>query len=139
MRGKFEACLPAGRSKLSKSSNVKLFKRQTSPSVPIFILEDENSFPPAHLAEPDGLLAIGGDLSTERLLAAYRNGIFPWYEGDHILWWSPDPRFVIFPKELKISHSMKQLLKQHAFAFSVNRAFQQVIHECKVVKRKGQA
>ena len=107
--------------------------------MPIFILEDENSFPPVHLAEPDGLLAIGGDLSTQRLLAAYKNGIFPWYEGEHILWWSPDPRFVILPSELKVSHSMKQLLKQHAFEFSVNQAFQQVIHECKIAKRKGQA
>lgn len=106
--------------------------------MPIFILEDELSFPPVHLAEPDGLLAIGGDLSPERLLLAYKNGIFPWYEGEHILWWSPDPRFVIFPDELRVSHSMKQLLKQHAFEFTVNRAFEQVIHECRTVERKGQ-
>ena len=106
--------------------------------MPIFIIEEEISFPPVHLAEPDGLLAIGGDLSPERLLFAYKNGIFPWYEGDHILWWSPDPRFVIFPDELKISHSMKQLLKQNVFDFSINRAFEKVIHECRMTKRKGQ-
>ena len=68
----------------------------------LFVLDKELLFPPVHLAEPDGLLAIGGDLSVERLLLAYRSGIFPWYEGEHILWWCPDPRFVLFPDELKI-------------------------------------
>ena len=62
--------------------------------MPIFSLDKSILFPPVELAEPDGLLAIGGDLSTERLLVAYRSGIFPWYEGDHILWWCPDPLFV---------------------------------------------
>ena len=65
--------------------------------MPLFVLDKRLYFPPAHLADPDGLLAIGGDLSPERLLLAYKNGIFPWYEGEHILWWSPDPRFVLFP------------------------------------------
>jgi leucyl/phenylalanyl-tRNA--protein transferase len=63
--------------------------------------------PPVHLAEPDGLLAVGGDLSVDRLLIAYSKGIFPWYEGKHILWWCPDPRFVLFPSEIKVSKSMK--------------------------------
>lgn len=95
-------------------------------------------FPPVHLAEPDGLLAIGGDLSTERLLLAYRNGIFPWYEGKDILWWCPHPRFVLYPDELKVSKSMKALLNKNTFTFSVNRAFTEVINNCKTVARRGQ-
>ena len=74
--------------------------------MPLFVLDNKLYFPPAHLAERDGLLAMGGDLSPERLLLAYRNGIFPWYEEDPILWWSPNPRFVLFPEELKISKSI---------------------------------
>jgi leucyl/phenylalanyl-tRNA--protein transferase len=106
--------------------------------VSLFILEKELSFPPVHLAEPDGLLAIGGDLSPERLLLAYRNGIFPWYEGEHILWWCPDPRFVLFPDELKVSKSMQSVLKKDEFDFTVNKAFKDVIHNCKQTKRPGQ-
>ncbi len=104
----------------------------------LFILDKTISFPPVDLAEPDGLLAIGGDLSTERLLLAYRSGIFPWYEGEHILWWSPDPRFVLFPGELKISKSIKPLLSRNTFEFTTNKAFPQVIHYCKKTKRPGQ-
>ena len=96
------------------------------------------SFPPVHLAEQDGLLAIGGDLSPRRLLSAYKKGIFPWYEGEYILWWCPDPRFVLFPDEVKISHSMKQLLRQNAFQFTINAAFNTVIHQCKITKRRDQ-
>lgn len=96
------------------------------------------NFPPVALAEPDGLLAIGGDLSKERLLLAYRNGIFPWYEGRHILWWSPDPRFVLFPDELKVSKSMRQLIRRDTFVFTVNRAFGEVIANCKTIARRGQ-
>jgi len=106
--------------------------------MPIFALDKEIIFPPVHLAEPDGLLAMGGDLSVERLLMAYRNGIFPWYEGDTILWWSPDPRFVLFPGELKVSKSIKPLLKRNEFEFTTNKAFAQVIHHCKETKRPGQ-
>jgi leucyl/phenylalanyl-tRNA--protein transferase len=80
--------------------------------MPLFVLEKEFAFPPVHLAEPDGLLAVGGDLSVDRLLIAYSKGIFPWYEGKHILWWCPDPRFVLFPGEIKVSKSMKKLLNQ---------------------------
>nr|WP_315814052.1 hypothetical protein [Paraflavitalea speifideiaquila] len=80
--------------------------------MPLFALEKELYFPPVHLAEPDGMLAVGGDLSLDRLLLAYRQGIFPWYEGAHILWWSPNPRFVLFPETLKVSKSMQQLLKR---------------------------
>lgn len=106
--------------------------------MPIFALEPEIYFPPVELAEPDGLLAIGGDLSPERLILAYRSGIFPWFEGKQILWWSPDPRFVLFPKELKISKSMKVLLKRNVFRFTTNQAFEKVIENCKSVKREGQ-
>jgi leucyl/phenylalanyl-tRNA--protein transferase len=104
----------------------------------VFALERELYFPPVDFAESDGLLAVGGDLSPERLLHAYRQGIFPWYEGDYILWWSPDPRFVLFPSELKISKSMKALLKKNAFDFTMNRAFSDVIHQCKQTQRHGQ-
>ena len=104
----------------------------------IFILEKELSFPPVHLSEPDGLLAIGGDLSPERLLVAYQNGIFPWYEGEHILWWCPDPRFVLFPDDLKVSKSMQALIKKNTFEFTINKAFKEVIHNCKQTKREGQ-
>ena len=99
--------------------------------MPLFVLEKEFAFPPVHLAEPDGLLAVGGDLSLDRLIVAYSKGIFPWYEGKHILWWCPDPRFVLFPEELKISKSMKQLLKQNAFNFTTDQAFELVITNCK--------
>ena len=106
--------------------------------MPLFVLDKELTFPPVHLAGTDGLLAMGGDLSPERLVIAYRNGIFPWYEGDHILWWCPDPRFVLFPDELKISKSMKPLLKRNEFDFTINKAFKQVIHHCKKIRRPGQ-
>ncbi len=104
----------------------------------LFILDKDIHFPPVHLAEPDGLLAIGGDLSPARLLEAYRHGIFPWYEGEHILWWCPDPRFVLFPDELKIARSIKPLLNRHEFGFTVNQAFTEVIHHCKNSSRPGQ-
>lgn len=104
----------------------------------LFALGNDLVFPPVHLAEPDGLLAIGGDLSTDRLLLAYRNGIFPWYEGKHILWWCPDPRFVLFPQDLKESMSMRQLIKKGAFEFTIDRAFEQVIANCRTISRRGQ-
>jgi leucyl/phenylalanyl-tRNA---protein transferase len=107
--------------------------------MPLFALDKELLFPPPHLSEPDGLLAIGGDLSKERLLLAYRSGIFPWYEGEYILWWSPDPRFVLFPDELKVSKSMKALLRRNVFRFTINAAFDQVISNCQSIRRKEQA
>lgn len=107
--------------------------------MPLFALDAELIFPPVNLAEPDGLLAVGGDLSPKRLLLAYRKGIFPWYEGDHILWWCPDPRFVLFPSKLKISKSMSQLIKKKSFDFTINQAFSEVINHCKTVSRRGQA
>ena len=96
-------------------------------------------FPPVNQATEDGLLAIGGDLSPERLLAAYQNGIFPWFEDDNtILWWSPDPRFVLFPSRLKVSKSMKQVLRNCDFEVTVNKDFNAVISECAIAKRSGQ-
>ncbi len=106
--------------------------------MPLFALDQELIFPPVALAEPDGLLAVGGDLSTQRLLLAYRNGIFPWYEGKHILWWCPDPRFVLFPPELKVSKSMRQLIRRESFVFTTNKAFEDVIANCKTISRRGQ-
>jgi len=106
--------------------------------MPLFALDKSLQFPPVELAEADGLLAIGGDLSVDRLLLAYRNGIFPWYEGEHILWWCPQPRFVLFPENLKVSKSMQQLIKKKSFNFTVNKAFQEVIRQCKQSKRKEQ-
>lgn len=106
--------------------------------MPVFTIDKELIFPPVHLAEPDGLLAMGGELSTERLLLAYRNGIFPWYEDDLPLWWCPDPRFVLFPEEIRINKTIKSLIKKNEFEFTVNNAFEAVIHHCKNVKRPGQ-
>lgn len=99
---------------------------------------NELIFPPLHQAEPDGLLAIGGDLSMERLLLAYRSGIFPWYDRKPIHWWSPDPRFILFPAELKISNSMKQLLRKSPFRISFNEDFAGVISNCGSIEREGQ-
>lgn len=104
----------------------------------LFVLDKEIIFPPVSFAEPDGLLAIGGDLSAPRLLAAYNSGIFPWYEGEHILWWCPDPRFILLPPELRISKSMNKLLLKNEFEFTINKAFDQVIHRCRQIKREGQ-
>ncbi len=103
-------------------------------------LNDSNLyFPPVEEADEEGLLAIGGDLSAERLLLAYRSGIFPWFnETDPICWWSPDPRFVLFPAQLKVSKSMQQVLKKQTFQFSTNKAFEKVIQACSRVPRNGQ-
>lgn len=96
-------------------------------------------FPPVTEALEDGLLAMGGDVSVERLLLAYRNGIFPWYDDESIpLWWSPDPRFVLWPDRLKISKSMSQVFKKGDFSFSTNSHFAAVIAACKSLQRRGQ-
>ncbi len=106
--------------------------------MPLFVLDNRLYFPPVHLAEPDGLLALGGDLTPERLSLAYKNGIFPWYQGEHIMWWSPDPRFVLFPGELKISKSIKPLLRNNSLEFTINKSFKEVIYNCKKIFRPGQ-
>lgn len=108
--------------------------------MPIFWLsEREVRFPDPSLANEDGILAIGGDLSPERLLRAYRMGIFPWFnEGDPILWWSPDPRFVLFPDELKVSKSMRPYFNQAKFGLTIDQDFESVIRACQTKSRKGQ-
>ncbi|HMK03456.1 MAG TPA: leucyl/phenylalanyl-tRNA--protein transferase [Ferruginibacter sp.] len=105
----------------------------------MFLLNKELIFPPVEMADEDGLLAIGGDLASERLLLAYRNGIFPWYnEGEPICWWSPDPRFVLYPCELKVSSSMRTVFNNGKFRFSIDQAFTRVVQHCKSITRKGQ-
>ncbi len=102
------------------------------------ILDDKLWFPPAGNTTKDGLLAIGGDLSKERLLLAYRKGIFPWFEDELPLWWCPDPRFVLFPHELQVSKSMQQVLRSNKFQFKINSSFSNVIHNCKTIIRHQQ-
>lgn len=99
--------------------------------MPIFSLTDELAFPPPELATDDGLLAVGGDLRPERLLLAYRLGIFPWFNpGDPILWWSPDPRLVVAPGDVHVSRSMKRVLKSDQFTIRFDTAFGRVIDLC---------
>jgi leucyl/phenylalanyl-tRNA---protein transferase len=107
--------------------------------MPIFRLVDEPIFPAPEYADPSGLLAVGGDLSSERLLGAYRLGIFPWYSDDQpILWWSPDPRFVLQLEKFHISRSLRKTLRQGIFQVTLDRAFDEVIAECAAVPRVGQ-
>jgi len=104
--------------------------------MPVFQLPDDILFPDPSLAEPDGLLAVGGDLSPERLLEAYKNGIFPWYsEHEPILWWSPDPRLVLFPQKFKVSHSLHQKIKKNIFSIKMDSDFEQVISACAEMER----
>lgn len=103
------------------------------------LLKDEIGFPDTALAEPDGLLAFGGDLSIERLTLAYQSGIFPWFsEGDPILWFSPHERCVIYPDEIMISKSMRKILNTGVFNVTVNKAFENVIANCATISREGQ-
>jgi leucyl/phenylalanyl-tRNA--protein transferase len=105
----------------------------------IFRLDERLLFPDPDLADPDGLLAVGGDLSAERLLLAYQSGIFPWYSDETpILWYSPHERCVIFPAELKVSKSMRQVLRSNKFSVTVNQCFEKVIAACSSVERKDQ-
>jgi leucyl/phenylalanyl-tRNA--protein transferase len=102
-------------------------------------LNSDNAFPDVTKASEDGLLAIGGDLSAKRLLNAYQKGIFPWFEDDNtIMWWSPDPRFVLFPEDLKVSKSMKQVIRNTDFVVTINKDFNAVIAACAAAKRPGQ-
>lgn len=103
----------------------------------MIILTNDIIFPDVSQADEEGIIAIGGDLSVERLLCAYRNGIFPWYnENEPIIWWSPDPRCVLFPDKLRVTKSMKQVLQNGRFRFTINKAFVKVINACKTVDRK---
>ena len=102
--------------------------------MPVFRLDEEEiSFPIPTLARSDGLLAVGGDLSVERLLLAYTHGIFPWYNpGEELLWWCPKERFVIIPKEIHVSHSMKKYIKRHDIQILLNRDFADTMHRCRL-------
>ncbi len=106
---------------------------------PLFFLSDELYFPPVEDANIDGLLAVGGDLSTERLLLAYKSGIFPWFnENSLILWWSPDPRMVLYPKNIKISKSMRKVMRSNLFRLTKDTCFETVIEQCAAIPRPGQ-
>ena len=105
--------------------------------MPVFQLPDRIIFPSPEYAEEDGLLAVGGDLSEERLLRAYSAGIFPWYsEGTPILWWSPDPRLILLPDELKVSRSLRQSIKKGMYKVTIDKAFGEVIRNCASIHRK---
>jgi len=105
----------------------------------LYHLTKKLEFPSLENSSSDGLLAYGGDLSEERLLLAYRNGIFPWYdENSPILWWSPDPRMVLFPEKMKISKSMQKVLTEDRFRLTKNSCFEKVIDQCAKVEREGQ-
>ena len=105
----------------------------------MFFVTERLEFPPVENANSEGLLAVGGDLSTERLLLAYQSGIFPWFNEDAmILWWSPDPRMVLFPNKIKISKSMKRLMKSNKFRLTTNTCFEVVLENCSNIKRVGQ-
>ena len=103
--------------------------------MPVFRLSNRIEFPPVYLAREDGLLAVGGDLSVPRLLLAYQMGIFPWYNWDEpVLWWSPDPRLVLFTSEVTVSRSLKKILRRKMFRITMDRAFDQVIQACATVR-----
>lgn len=105
--------------------------------MPLFRLSKNLVFPPARFARNDGLLCIGGDLSPERLILAYEKGIFPWFsENDPLLWWSPDPRLVLFPDKIHISKSLNKTIKKNIFTIRLDTAFEQTIHACSSLRKK---
>ena len=106
--------------------------------MPIFLLTDDLIFPPVHLADAEGLLAVGGDLSTERLLLAYQSGIFPWYsEGDPILWWAPDPRLILKPDAIIISRSLRKTMRKGRYKVTRDTNFRHTINACAQIPRKS--
>lgn len=107
--------------------------------MPVYLLNESPIMPDPSQADAEGLVAIGGDLDYKRLINAYKLGIFPWYEeGSEILWWCPDPRLVLFPEDLKISSSMRKLLKKNIFNITYNKCFVEVIAHCKNIDRNDQ-
>jgi leucyl/phenylalanyl-tRNA--protein transferase len=105
----------------------------------VFLLDDRPFFPPPERARSDGLLAVGGDLSIPRLLKAYRCGIFPWYEeGDPILWWSPDPRLILEPADLRVSRSLRSTIRKGVFQIRFDTAFDEVVLACASILRPRQ-
>ncbi len=108
-------------------------------TVQILNLQEKYFFPPLEDSKSSGLLAVGGDLTPERLICAYSKGIFPWYgAGAPIMWWSPDPRCVLIPEEFKVSRSLKRAMKDNVYTFSFNKAFEDVIEHCAKLPRPGQ-
>lgn len=106
---------------------------------PLVFLSEKLEFPPVEHANSEGLLAVGGDLSPKRLILAYSNGIFPWFNEDSlILWWCPDPRMVLFPEKIRISKTMRRVMQSDIFEIRVNTAFKQVIDQCAAIPRRGQ-
>ncbi|MFX0556362.1 leucyl/phenylalanyl-tRNA--protein transferase [Maribacter sp. CXY002] len=106
---------------------------------PIYFLSDRLYFPPVGEANEEGLLAVGGDLSPERLLLAYQEGIFPWFNSDSlIMWWSPEPRMVLYPENIKISKSMRKVLSDNVFTVTVDTCFEKVLEYCASVRRNDQ-
>jgi len=106
---------------------------------PLYFLSKKLEFPPVDTASEDGLLAVGGDLSPERLLLAYKNGIFPWFNDDSlILWWAPDPRMILYPDKVKVSKSMRKVIRDGTFTLTKNTCFEQVMDYCAQIERKGQ-
>ena len=113
--------------------------KKDSSYKPLTFLTNELYFPLVEDANAEGLLAVGGDLSPERLMLAYKSGIFPWFnEGSLILWWSPDPRMVLYPERIKVSKSMRKVLKNNQFILTKNSCFEAVIDQCALAKRVGQ-
>lgn len=107
--------------------------------MPVWLSTHNMEFPDPAYASPEGILAVGGNLSTERLLRAYAHGIFPWYSGgEPILWWCPDPRFVLYPDRLRVSKSMRPYFNQNRFSVTYDQQFTQVIKHCKTTYREGQ-
>lgn len=105
----------------------------------MYFLTKELYFPPVSEASPEGILAVGGDLSAERLLLAYKNGIFPWFDDDEpILWWSPPERMVVNPREYKIAKSLRNIINRNIFKVTFDTAFEEVITNCQSIKRRGQ-
>jgi len=106
--------------------------------MPIFPLGKDIVFPPVELATKEGIIAVGGDLSVPRLLSAYKQGIFPWYSPpDPILWWSPNPRMILFPHEVRVSKSMEKIIKKKVFAFSCDKYFKEVMLGCRSPRKDG--
>ncbi|MEP6583443.1 MAG: leucyl/phenylalanyl-tRNA--protein transferase [Ginsengibacter sp.] len=107
--------------------------------MPFFLTGEHSDFPPVEFANEDGLLAIGGELSFDRLVNAYQKGIFPWNNaGEPVCWYCPDPRFILFPSSLKVSHSMKAIIKNKKFDFKIDQAFSDVVKNCRITKRQHQ-
>lgn len=124
---------------ISPHSNFSKIRNAEIINMPVYLLDEDIRFPDPGLANKDGLLAIGGDLSPERLLQAYSHGIFPWYSDDSpILWWSPDPRAVLFPENFKVSKSFRQIINAKKFSITFDNEFSNVMRHCAFIPREGQ-